>query len=176
MRKILTFLVIAFVIVACEKEDDQPNNPTVNGGGNNTDPTTEFNNSYQFSDDMKMCFPLFEPSLPANAILSIISQPCSKSGSKFDGYFKFNSSPKPGTYKVVGTAGVFPVASQLGTDQFTIVFYGHGESTLYSVGGTVELTKNILDTNELDLNWKNVDMAYEHDGSIIQFSGNLNGL
>lgn len=174
----MTLLAIAITLIACEKEDEQPtnNNTNNNGDGNNPDPTTEFNNSYQFSDDMKTCYPLFEPSLPANGILSIISQPCSKSGSKFDGYFKFNTSPKPGTYQIAGTVGVFPVATQLGTDQFAIVFYGHGESTLYSVGGTVELTKNTLDTNKLDLNWKDVDMAFEHDSSIIQFSGNLNEL
>lgn len=175
MKKILTLLAIAITLMACEKEEDQPTTSN-NNGNNNPNPSTEFNNSYQFSDDMKTCYPLFEPGLSANGILSIISQPCSKSGSKFDGYFKFNTVPAPGTYKIVGTIGSVPNAFSLNTDEFSIVFYGHGESTLYSVGGTVEVTTNALDTNELDINWKDVNMGYEHDSSIIQFSGNLNGL
>ena len=164
-------------MVSCEQDDDSNPSATNNNTGAPSNDTTSFDNSYMFSDDMVECFPhTANPSINSNGILSVVSKPCSNSGSKLDGYFKWNNRPAPGTYKIVGTIGSIPNTPAMNQDEFSIVFYGHGQSTLYSIGGTVELTKNSTDTSKLDLNWKDVQMAFKHDSSTVNFSGNLKGL
>jgi hypothetical protein len=182
MKKILIVLSLLAAFSACDKEEDatpaiSPTNNNSNNNGNNGNNNNTLDNSYQFSDDNVECFPhSSDPSINANGILSLVSKPCSKSGSKLDGYFKWQSRPAPGTYTVVGSIGTVPFSPNLNTDEFSMVFYGHGQATLYSIGGTVEITKNASDTAKLDLNWTDVDMAYGNDSTVIQFSGNLKGL
>ena len=177
MRKIFILLCAITFLAACEEEDDQVPAPAATNNQGNTNPadTNSFNNNYMFSDDNVKCEPLFGvPTIGANGILSLISRPCSNSGSKFDGYF--NGRPTPGTYTVVGSVNTIPTAMNLSSSQVAFVFYGHGQSTLFSTAGTVEITKNASDTSKIDMNWSNVDMTFEHDNSVIQFSGNLKGM
>lgn len=180
MKKIALILGLALAIIACDKDDDtaSPSSSNNSGNTNNTDTTTTtFDNSYMFSDDMTECFPhTSNPSINGNGILNVVSQPCSNSGSKLDGYFKWNYRPAPGTYQVVGSIGTVPYSPQMNQNEFAMVFYGHGQSTLYSLGGTVEVSTNATDTSLLDLNWKDIQMGYAHDSSTVNFSGNLKGL
>lgn len=185
MRRIIVVLCAVALLFSCDEGDDAVN-PTSPNTSNNTstndttnkDTTTmAFDNSYQFSDDGVECFPhTTNPLIGTNGILSLISKPCSNSGSKLDGYFKWNYRPAPGIYKVIGEKGTVPYSPNMNQEEFAMVFYGHGQSTLYSVAGTIEVSKNILDTSTLDLNWKDIEMIFEHDSSMITFSGNLKGL
>tara|TARA_B100001109_G_C18862541_1_gene474841 strand:- start:3647 stop:4210 length:564 start_codon:yes stop_codon:yes gene_type:complete len=187
MKKVLIMASLLIAFVACEKdEEDNPtttpttqnNNGGNNGGGNNGGVNVTLSNSYVFSDDQIVCFPLDSTnmSINSNAILSLVSRPCQNNSSKLDGYFKWQTRPTPGTYQVVGTVGQLTSGFALDTNEYSMVFYNHGPATLYAVSGTIQISKNASDSTKLDMNWTNVDMAYGNDSSIIQFSGNLKGL
>lgn len=101
--------------------------------------------------------------------------PCQNSSSKLDGYFKYGQKPAAGTYTVVGTAGDFPIATNIGETEFSMLFYGHLAQELYSTSGTIELTVNAADDTKLDMKWTDVVMETK-DGTSLKFSGNLIGL
>lgn len=179
MKKNIIVAGIILALFACDKDETNPeqsitsNNQTTN----TTVDTSAYFNNYRFSDDMVLCEPFYKDNeINSYAILSVVSKPCSKLSSKLDGYFKFWSDPQVGVYTIVGKAGEVPIANNIGPTSFSMVFYNHGESMLSSTGGTISLSKNKADTTLFDLNWKNVDMTYEHNDSTIQFSGNLSGL
>ena len=178
MKKIL-IIVFAFGLMAsCSKEDDGNTGPNATNppANNSNDTTAIFFNSYQFSDDGVVCYPLSNNIGISFGILSVVSQPCSKPSSKLDGYFRFGGTSLVGTYNVVGRIGDVPVISNMNPNESSMLFYNHGESTLYALSGTIEITKNSSDTTLLDVNWKDMIMGYEHDSSTVKFSGNFTGI
>ena len=181
IKILAAILFLGIIVIACSKEDDNPsttNNTNNNGNGNGNGNSGEFDNSYMFSDDEIMCYPhSSNPSINQNGILSVVSKPCSRSGSKLDGYFKWQTRPTPGTYKVVGQAGAVTYGPNLADDEYSMIFYGHDVHAFYSVGGTVEISVSEEADSLLDLNWTDVEMIYGGDSTtVITFSGNLKGL
>lgn len=180
MKKIIIIVFALGLMASCSKEDDGNEAPnTTNTTTNNlNDTTATFFNSYQFSDDGVMCYPLSENvSISSLGILSVVSQPCSKPSSKLDGYFRYGGGTTyAGTYTVVGKIGDFPIIANMNPNEGSMLFYNHGESTLYAISGTIEVTKNASDTNLLDVNWRDMIMGYEHDSSTVKFSGNFTGI
>jgi hypothetical protein len=177
MKKVFFLSILSLFLFACSEDEDNnttPASPTTNNtqgnnGGNNNQ---VFDNSYMFSDDNIMCTPS-SVNMMNIGILSVISNPCQNSSSKLDGYF--NGRPEPGTYMISPTMRV-PNAFTMGSTRGELIFYNHGDTTLFSTGGTIVVTKNQADTNLIDINWTDVDMTYAGSTTVIQFSGNLNGL
>lgn len=172
-KSILTALLFMFSLpfFSCESDED----PT----STETEETEEVQlgaNSVVFSDDNMVCTPFFgAPVISAQGILSVIMNPCQNSSSKLDGYFKYGGRPMAGTYTVVGTAGTFPIATNIGATEYSMVFYNHYSSELYSTSGTVVLTVNADDNTKLDMVWTDVTME-AGDGYSVKFSGKFTGI
>jgi hypothetical protein len=168
------FLILSFIglstlyMTSCDSDEDtMEETPTENELGVN---------EVVFADDNIVCKPFSSGvSISNQGILSVIMLPCQNSSSKLDGYFKYGKRPAAGTYTVFGTAGSFPNALSIGDTYFSMVFYGHGTATLYSTGGTVELTVNADDNTKLDMKWTDITMQAA-EGSPIKFSGSLIGI
>lgn len=138
--------------------------------------TTAGDNEVVFADDNTTCEAhTSNPSISAQGILSVVMKPCQNSGSKLDGYFKYNSRPTAGTYNITGTVGAVPYSPNLAADEFSMVFYGHTSEALYSTAGTVTLVTNADDNAKLDLTWTDVTMEGS-SGASIKFSGSFVGL
>jgi hypothetical protein len=172
-KSILTASLFLFSLLffSCESDED----PT----STETEETEEVElgaNEVVFSDDNLVCTPFFgAPVISAQGILSVIMNQCQNSSSKLDGYFQYGSRPAAGTYTVVGTAGTFPNAANLGATGYSMVFYNHYSSELYSTSGTVELTVNADDNTKLDMVWTDVTME-AGDGYSVKFSGKFTGI
>ena len=187
MKKILlSAAVLAITFVACDKDETTPVTNTTSGTattgtttsttGTTTSTTgsTATKSSYTFSDDGIECTPFSSnPSINAQGILSVVSNPCQDSGGKLDGYFKYNNRPSTGTYTIVGTAGTFPNSFSLSDSEYSFLFYNHAGTTWYATSGTVTLTASSGDSTKLDMNWKDVTMTSADGSKTVKFSGTL---
>ncbi len=201
LKKIIAICFCGLLItISCKKEDatetsDTGNTTdTVSSGGNAVDTTTSggntvdttnngsgnsgttFTNSgYTFSDDGITCTPFTQNLSINNGIISIVSNQYQGSGSKLDGYFKYQSKPSAGTYTIKDNGTKLGNTPAFSNSEFQMVFHGHANKTWFSTSGTTTVALNITDSTSVDLSWTDVVMTAS-DSSTVKFSGLLQGM